>query len=501
MKLNKIMLAMVVMSISGSALAHGYIENPPSRNLLCHADGKNLNKECGAVQYEPQSSGETADGFPEKGPADGKLASGDNWISKDLNQQTAERWAKTKMKAGVQPFTWVFTQSHPIASFKYYMTKQDWNPNAPLTRDSFDLTPFCVLPSAPAIPQTAGKVRTTHECDVPERTGYQVIYGAWDVADTAGTFYQMIDAQFDDATGEVVVSEWTASVGKIEPATDLNAGDKVKVRVFTATGEQEHLSMEMTIDDASQGKKNSWAHALASKINKERDDLRAGYITASGKVAPVHGVNTLYTKAGSPITSIVISIDKAPVEVQSDFSVAGMKSEYQMIAGALTLNVDLAATGKMELEAKVYGPDNTIKGYTHTTLEENASQQVAIEMSDLKAGKYTLVVIGIDAEGKSKQQSIGFTLKGEVEIAKPDIKPEVKPEVKPELDGADKQCTAPAWSNASTYNANDTVTHNGRIYMSKWWADGSSVPGNADVTDTTGNSTGWGKVWEDKGAC
>lgn len=178
-----------------------------------------------------------------------------------------------------------------------------------------------------------------------------------------------------------------------------------------------------------------------------------------------------------------------------------MESEYQMIAGALTLNVDLAATGKMELEAKVYGPDNAVKGYAHTTLEENATQQVAIEMSDLKAGKYTLVVIGVDAEGKSKQQSIGFTLKGKAEIAEPEIKPEVKPEVKPELDGADKQCAQPEWSNASTYNANDTVTHNGRIYMSKWWADRNSVPGDAAVTDTTGNSTGWGKVWEDKGAC
>ncbi|WP_145932207.1 N-acetylglucosamine-binding protein GbpA [Yersinia bercovieri] len=493
MKLNKIMLAMVVMSISGGALAHGYIESPPSRNLLCHADGKNLNKDCGSVQYEPQSSGETADGFPEKGPEDGKLASGDNWLSKDLNQQTAERWAKTKMKAGVQPFTWTFTQSHPIASFKYYMTKQDWNPNAPLTRDSFDLTPFCVLPAAPAIPQTAGKVRTTHNCDVPERTGYQVIYGAWDVADTAGTFYQMIDAQFESDTGEVVPSEWTALVGKIDPTTDLNVGDKVKVRVFTATGEQEHLSMEMTIDNASQGKKNSWAHALASKINKERDDLRAGYIAASGNVNAVHGVNTLYTKAGNNITSIVISVEKAPVEIQSDFSVSGVESEYQMSAGALTLHIDLAATGKMELEAKVYAPDNSVKGYTNATLEENGAKQVSIEMADLKAGKHTLVIIGTDAQGKSKQQSIDFVAKGEVET--------VKPEANPEVDGADKQCTAPAWSNKSTYNANDTVTHNGRTYMSKWWADKSSVPGDAAVTDTTGNGSGWGKVWEDKGAC
>ncbi|EPZ8124025.1 N-acetylglucosamine-binding protein GbpA [Yersinia enterocolitica] len=494
MKLNKIMLAMVVMSISGTAMAHGYIETPPSRNFLCHVDGKNMNKECGPVQYEPQSSGETDDGFPEKGPEDGKLASGTNWISQQLNQQASDRWAKVKMKAGVQKFTWTFTQSHPIASFKYYMTKQDWDSNAPLTRDSFDLTPFCELPSAPAIPQVGGKVRTSHECDVPERTGYQVIYGAWDVADTAGTFYQMIDAEFEPTTGEVTPSEWSTSVGNIDPITDLNAGDKVKVRVFTAAGEQEYLSMEMTIDNASQGKKNSWTHALAGKINKERTDLQAGKVAASGKVVPVYGMNTLYTKAGSEITSIVITIEKAQVEAQSSFSVSGVKSEYQMAAGALTLQVNLNTMGKMDLEAKVYAPDNSVAGYANASLND-ASQRVAITMADLKAGKYSLVVTGTDAKGDSHQQKVDFVIKGET------AKPEVKPEVKPEADGAGKQCSAPAWSNKSTYNAKDTVTHNGRIYMSKWWADKSSVPGDAAVTDATGNNTGWGKVWEDKGAC
>lgn len=505
MKLNKIMLAMVVMSMSGGALAHGFIENPPSRNFLCHVDGKNMNKDCGAVQYEPQSSGETDDGFPEKGPEDGKLASGTNWISQQLNQQTSDRWAKVKMKAGVQKFTWAFTQSHPIASFKYYMTKQDWDSNAPLTRDSFDLTPFCELPSMPAIPQTTEKVRTSHECDVPERTGYQVIYGAWDVADTAGTFYQMIDAEFEPATGEVTPSEWSTPVGNIDPISDLNAGDKVKVRVFTAAGEQEHLSMEMTIDDASQGKKNSWTHALASKINQERDDLQAGKITASGKVTPVYGMNTLFTKAGSNITSIVIAIEKAQVEVQSSFSVSGVKGEYQMAAGSLTLHVNLNTVGKMDLEAKVYAPDNSVKGYANATLED-ASQHVSIAMADLKAGKHSLVVTGTDAKGNALQQKIDFVIKGETvkpevkpEI-KPEIKPEVKPEVKPENGAADKQCAAPAWEK-QTYATPTTVSHNGHIYMNKWWVSADQVPGDKAVTNFSGAKDGNSLVWSDKGPC
>ncbi|HGJ5875317.1 MAG TPA: lytic polysaccharide monooxygenase [Arsenophonus sp.] len=31
------------------------------------------------------------------------------------------------------------------------------------------------------------------DCDVPQRTGYQVILGVWSIADTANTFYQVVD--------------------------------------------------------------------------------------------------------------------------------------------------------------------------------------------------------------------------------------------------------------------------------------------------------------------
>ncbi|AJI95063.1 carbohydrate binding domain protein [Yersinia ruckeri] len=76
-----------------------------------------------------------------------------------------------------------------------------------------------------------------------------------------------------------------------------------------------------------------------------------------------------------------------------------------------------------------------------------------------------------------------------VDLAKP-IKMEEKP----------AQCSVMAWSNTA-YVGGSKVSKDGNIYVSKWWADAEAIPGDARVTDTTGNGTGWGKVWEDQGAC
>ena len=53
------------------AMAHGYVNGPESRSMLCKAG---VNTDCGGVQYEPQSL-EGLKGFPAAGPADGQIAS------------------------------------------------------------------------------------------------------------------------------------------------------------------------------------------------------------------------------------------------------------------------------------------------------------------------------------------------------------------------------------------------------------------------------------------
>lgn len=174
------------------ASAHGYVQSPGSRAYLCKT-GANTN--CGPIVYEPQSL-EAPKGFPAAGPADGKIASA-NGAFPTLDEQSSTRWSKVNLSPGTNTFSWTLTARHATTSWKYYITKQNWNPNAPLTRDSFDLTPFCsenyngVQPGA----------TYTSTCNVPSRTGYQVILAVWEIADTANAFYNVIDVDFGGGSG------------------------------------------------------------------------------------------------------------------------------------------------------------------------------------------------------------------------------------------------------------------------------------------------------------
>ncbi|MBJ6360147.1 lytic polysaccharide monooxygenase [Paenibacillus sp. GCM10012307] len=167
--------------------AHGYVEGPASRAALCKS-GQNTN--CGSIVYEPQSL-EAPKGFPAAGPADGKIASA-NGAFPELDQQSATRWAKVNLSSGQNSFTWKFTANHRTANWKYYITKTNWNPNAALTRNSFDLTPFCTDNyNATQPPSTY-----TSNCNVPSRSGYHVILAVWEIFDTANAFYNVIDVNF-----------------------------------------------------------------------------------------------------------------------------------------------------------------------------------------------------------------------------------------------------------------------------------------------------------------
>lgn len=177
----------VVFLIADKASAHGYIDGPASRGYLCQT-GQNTN--CGAIQYEPQSL-EAPKGFPAAGPADGKIASAGGAFP-ELDQQSATRWTKVNMSAGTNTFHWTLTANHATTSWKYYITKENWNPNAALTRDSFDLTPFCSV----SYDGTQPPKSYSDTCNVPQRSGYHVILAVWEIADTPNAFYNVIDVNF-----------------------------------------------------------------------------------------------------------------------------------------------------------------------------------------------------------------------------------------------------------------------------------------------------------------
>ncbi|MFE2597867.1 lytic polysaccharide monooxygenase [Streptomyces sp. NPDC059396] len=193
---KKIGAAVVGLAVAGvsllatsSASSHGYTDSPISRQKLC-ANGTVTN--CGNIQWEPQSV-EGPKGFPNGGPADGKICSGGLGQFAQLDDPRGGSWPTTKVSGGQSyNFRWQFTARHATTDFKYYITKNGWNSNAPLTRAALDTQPFLTVPYNNQQPPAT----LSHSGTLPSRSGKHVILAVWTIADTGNAFYACSDVQF-----------------------------------------------------------------------------------------------------------------------------------------------------------------------------------------------------------------------------------------------------------------------------------------------------------------
>lgn len=81
------------------------------------------------------------------------------------------------------------TTPHSTTGWEYFITKQDWDPNALLSRAAFELKFFCS--------RFDGVREVTMKYNVLYHTSYQVILDIWLIADTSDAFYQVIDANMN----------------------------------------------------------------------------------------------------------------------------------------------------------------------------------------------------------------------------------------------------------------------------------------------------------------
>lgn len=178
------------------AQAHGYISAPYSRALACKMG---LNTNCGTIVFEPQSL-EAPKGYPQAGPADGRIASAGGAFPQ-LDEQTFGRWYKNEISPGPLRIDWTYTAPHRTSQWRYYITKQSWDPSGPLERSDFEL--FATV----AHDGSAASNNKVHTVNVPaSRSGYHVILAVWDVADTVNAFYNVIDVNIT-GTGEPADSQ------------------------------------------------------------------------------------------------------------------------------------------------------------------------------------------------------------------------------------------------------------------------------------------------------
>lgn len=173
--------------MAGPAQSHGYTSSPPSRSSMCASGAVS---DCGGIEYEPQSV-EGPKGFPESGPKDGTIcaAGKDSWAP--LDDPRDGNWPTTDVSSGDSlNVKWKISARHSTTSFRYFVTKDSYDPTKPLKRS--DLTKVKEVDMGGA--QPGGTV--SHQVPMPNRSGHHMLLAVWDIADTGNAFYSCADVKF-----------------------------------------------------------------------------------------------------------------------------------------------------------------------------------------------------------------------------------------------------------------------------------------------------------------
>lgn len=391
-----------------TAFSHGYVEGPASRAALCKSGA---NTGCGSIVYEPQSL-EAPKGFPSAGPADGKIASAGGKFP-ELDEQSSTRWSKVNISSGTNTFTWKITAAHATTSWKYYITKSGWDPNAPLSRDSFDLTPFCSVSYNGVQPPFS----YTDTCNVPQRSGYQVILAVWEIADTANAFYNVIDVNFtgsgtSDTTAPSAPSSLTStSVASTSVSLSWNASsDNVGVT----------------------GYKIYKGSSLAGTVSGSATSYTVTGLTASTaytftvKAVDAAGNESAASNSLSVTTAAPPAADTtAPTAPGGLHVMSTTASSIELMWTASTDNVGVTGYKVYNGSTLVATASGTATSYTVTGLAASTS--------------YTFTVYAVDAAGN---QSSGSTVSGTTAAAS----------------------TATPWAANTAYTVGTLVSYNGSTY-------------------------------------
>jgi len=386
------------MAASQSVLAHGLVEVPPSRALLCQ---QGVNQNCGGAQYEPQSTGETFKGFPNgaggaplQGPVDGKIPSGGKGNFSSLDAQSATRWHLTEIKDRNIAFQWRYTAAHPATKHEYFITRDGWNPNEALKRASFDSTPFCTVDGGNQLPVSGAP----HNCVIPQsKSGHHVILGVWTVGDTDAAFYNPVDVNI---LAEAALPGGWSPVGSIAPSTQLLVGDKVKARAFSATGENAEYSLEISIDNVEEGKAENWSFKLAEALNSAYPFIRAGIRDEGGNITPIKGPNSLYAQKESGVTRYEVQLDMQE-DAGASMGISSLQPEYVLDKGRVSMAFTAQTNRRMNLEATLFDEKNKQVGVVSNVGEGSTGLSLDVRSAP---GVHTLTLVGTTEDGRTTRQ-------------------------------------------------------------------------------------------------
>ena len=272
-----------------TALAHGAPEFPISRQYNCFK-----NPSLPACQAAIAYGGEqaiydwngvnqaNANGNHQAAAPDLKICAGGQEKFKGFDLARAD-WPATAWSPGTDgkyEYRYNATAPHRSLNWKFYLTKDGWNPAASPLRWS-DLEQVAEL--GPDQIVTSGKTIYTMKLSLPKRSGKHVVFSAWQRSDSTEAFYACSDVDFGGGSTPPGTPSGLKQIGQVSAAQDLPTGSQVKLRVFNGAG-NDLETIALTLSAAAN--KAAWLSQLATRVNQTSAYVKVGSLQGGAVVVP-----------------------------------------------------------------------------------------------------------------------------------------------------------------------------------------------------------------------
>lgn len=284
-----LLFVFTLVMLTEHAFPHGSMETPLSRIYNCFLENPENPKsdscmaavEIGGTQALYDWNGvnqANANDMHESIIPDGKLCSSGKELFKGMDLARND-WPSTMIAPdsnGRFDFVFIATAPHSTDYFKFYVTKDGYDPLSPLGWDDLEDSPFCTINEV-----TLVNGRYTMNCPFPEgKSGKHVIYTIWQRDDSTEAFYTCTDVEF--TSGVPIV--WK-SIGQVRAQEDLSVGDTVTFRLFDAAGSDvETITLEL---EDGQTFAEQWPYYLSELVNKSSSIVKIGVLDSDGNINPV----------------------------------------------------------------------------------------------------------------------------------------------------------------------------------------------------------------------
>ncbi|PFJ17680.1 hypothetical protein COD67_14580 [Bacillus cereus] len=460
-----------------SASAHGYIEN--SRAHYGKLEG--LNWHDATVKYgdaadTPQGV-EGYDGFPMKGPVDGKIASGGLIGYAPLDVQNPFQWKKVDIKSGNNTFVWKYTAEHETASWSYYITKKGWDPTKPLTRDMLEL--IGTIDGEKKYPRDHPN-GYAHNINVPaDREGYHVILGVWDISNTDKSFYQVMDVNVKNDGGEVDTEAPTVPTDLQAEAetTKINlkwtaSTDNVGVSHYNVYRDGEKLApvTGIELEDMNLKADTEYVYEVSAVDRAGNESEKSAPLTVKTKKAPE--VDTEAPTAPTGLHSMGQTATTVDLMWTASTDNVGV-DHYEIYRDGKRVHAKVFAT---EIKDSGLQPNTT---YTYTVKAVDAAGNVSKASNTLNVKTKEGSPEGTTTWDTNEVYNIGdrIMFNGNEYEAKYWTKGD-----RPDISDAWKLLgdEAVEWNEQKPYQGGEKVKYQGVTYKAKWWTQGD-IPGQASV--------------------